>query len=228
MTLTVTDNLGATHSATATATITIAGGGPTTLIADDFNDNTRDALKWRLGAIMGTIYEGAGAADPLVGVFERNGRLEIVPRVNVPGDRYYGYMTNALDLTAASARVQCVQVPGGSANALLSLTKDSQNFLLMGYEGGVMFFDQTIAGHRDYTLINYNATQHRHWRIRHNAVNDTIVFETSPDGATWTAQRTTPRRLPMSSITVELSGGSWTPESNVGTVVFDNFAAERP
>ena len=228
VTLTVTDNLGATHSATATATITIAGGGPTTLIADDFNDNTRDALKWRLGAIMGTIYEGAGAADPLIGVFERNGRLEIVPRVNTPGDRYYGYMTNALDLTAASARVQCVQVPGGSANALLSLTKDSQNFLLMGYESGFMFFDQTIAGHRDYALINYNAAQHRHWRIRHNAVNDTIVFETSPDGATWTAQRTTPRRLPMSSITVELSGGSYQPESNVGTVVFDNFAAERP
>jgi PKD repeat protein len=227
-TLTVTDNLGLTNSASATVTITGGGTTPVTLLADNFDDNSRDAAKWRLGAIMGTIYEGAAAADSLVSVLERNSRLEITPRTNVAGDRYYGYLSNALDLTGASARVQCVQVPGGSANALLSVTKDSQNFLLFGYESGYLFCDQTIAGQRDYTLINFNAAQHRHWRIRHISAGDSIVFETSPDAVTWTAQRTVARRLPLGSVTVELSGGSYQPEGTPGTVVFDNFAAERP
>ncbi|MEQ1860005.1 MAG: PKD domain-containing protein [Chthoniobacteraceae bacterium] len=222
VTLTVTDNSGATHTASTTATIS-----PNVLLADDFNDNTPDPAKWRLGAILGTIYAGSAGADPLVLVAERNARLEITPRVGVGGDHYFGYLSNPLNLAGASVRVQAVQPPGGAADAILSLSIDGQNFAAMGVEGGYLFFDQTIAGQRTPTVINYNATAHRYWRIRHVVAGDTLAFETSADANTWTTLRSSPRRLPLGAVSIELSAGTWQNEAAPGIAAFDDLRAER-
>jgi len=224
-TLTVTDNAGATHS--ASTTVTIGNPPPAVLLTDDFNDNSRDTAKWNLGAVLGTIYAGASAADPLVQVFERNTRLEIAPRTGVNGDHYYGYLSLPLDLTGASVRVLVQQVASGDADTILSLSVDNQNFAAMGAESGYLFFDQTIAGQRSVTVLPYNATAHRYWRIRHVVAGDTLAFEASADGNTWNVLRSVSRRLPLNAASIELNAGTWKSEGAPGVAIFDDLRAER-
>lgn len=223
--LTVTDNAGATHTASTTATISTPS--PTVLLADDFDDNARDTAKWQFGAILGTIYSGAAGNDPLVQALERNARLEIVPRTGVSGDHYHGYLSAPLDLTGANVSVRVVQTAGGEADTFLTIGTDGQNFAAMGAEGGYLFFDQVVSGQRSVSIMSYQPAVHRHWRIRHATANDTLVFESSADGAAWTTLRTSPRQLLLGAARIELGAGTWQPESAPGTAIFDDLRAQR-
>lgn len=268
--LTVTDNAGASHTATTTAVITAPSnqapvavpGGPyggaigqaiafdgsastdpdgtiaayewrmgdttrlTTVLTDDFTDNTRDAAKWSVGAVFGTVYAGAAGYDPAITVAERSTRVEITPRTGQSGDRYAGYVSaTATDFTGGAASVEVQQVAGGFADTLLCVSKDSQNFALMVAEGGGLYCIQSVNGAFSVSGIGYNATQHRHWRIRHAAPS--IVFEASANGSSWAVIHSEPARFALTSTRVELGAGTWQPESAPGLAVFDNFKLTR-
>lgn len=57
-----------------------------------------------------------------------------------------------------------------------------------------IFFTEMIDGSGDSTSMTFDATDMRWWRIRHKIggllEDDTIFWDTSPDGADWTNQRT--------------------------------------
>lgn len=229
--LTVIDNRGGSGDATTTASITVPPPPPppgSGLVSDNFDDNSRDAQKWVLGSIVGTIYAGPAGVDPAVTVLERNQRLEITPRSSLFGDRYNGYLSAApLDFTGAHARVHVVEVVRGSSDAILAVCQDSRNLLMMGYELGILFFDQISNGSRDVGWITYDPALHRYWRIRHAAATDTIAYETSPDGIAWTTWRTVPRRIPITALRVELSAGTYESVASPGVAIFDDLSVGR-
>jgi PKD repeat protein len=218
VTLTVTDNRGGTASASATATI---AAPPGTLLTDDFSDNVRDSSKWVLGALQAT-------QDSLIPVLEQNQRLEIYPRANLAGVHYNGYLSaGTQDLTNAGASVEVVQVANGATtDTELALCLDGANFYQIVCESGRLYFQAVVGGARSTTSVAYSATQHRFWRIRHDPVANTILFETSADRVTWTTQRTVARQLAITALRIELSAGTWQALGAPGTAIFDNFRLE--
>ncbi|MBV9209500.1 MAG: hypothetical protein JOZ52_02660 [Acidobacteria bacterium] len=213
-----------TPTATPTATPTPQ---PVGALVDDFNDNAFDPAKWIYNTIQGAIYTGPTAWDATVPVLERNQRLEISPRLNVTGDHYNGYVfANGWNLTNARAGVEVIQTTGGTADTNLAVCLDSRNFYMISVENGQLRFEQVVNGSRTSTVIAYSSTQHRFWRIRHDPTADAIVFETSPDGQTWTAQRTVARQLAITVMRAEISAGTWQALAAPGTAVFDNFKLE--
>ena len=226
LTAKATDNLGAT-TVSAPVNITVNSSGAFGL-SDNFNDNTQDTSKWTFGTIQGAIYAGPSAWDATVPVLERNQRLEISPRANISGDHYNGYLSLATwNLTNARAAVEVVQTAsGGTTNSVLALCIDSRNFLMISTESGSLRFEQVVNGARSATAVTYNAAQHRFWRIRHDAIADSMIFETSIDGQTWTVRRTVARQLSISALTVEISAGTWQSVASPGTAFFDNFILE--
>ncbi len=226
LTARATDDDGATSISTI-VNITVGSVGATAL-TDDFNDNSQDTSKWTFGTIQGAIYSGPTAWDSTVPVLERNQRLEILPRAGISRDHYNGYVSVAAwNLTNSRASVEVVQVAdGGSTNTQLALCIDSRNFLMMSIESGLLRFEQVVSGARSTTSIQYNAAQHRFWRIRHEPAGDVMVFETSADGLAWTAQRTVARQLAITALKAEISAGTWEAVTAPGTTIFDNFRLE--
>ncbi len=270
ITLTVTDNRGGTHNATTTATINPPGniapvaraGGPyasafgqavtfdggtstdsdgtiasyqwflgdttklTNVLTDDFNDNTRDAVKWSVGAVFGTVFSGSAGYDPGITVAERNTRLEIALRANLAGDRYAGFVTAAAhDFTGGSASVEVVQAAVGAADTLLCVSKDSQNAALIVAEAGGLYFIQIVGGQFTVSNTTYSPAQHRHWRIRH--AGSLLMFEVSSNGASWLTLHSEPARFALTSTRIECGAGTWQAESAPGTAMFDNFRFAR-
>ncbi|HEV2762243.1 MAG TPA: N,N-dimethylformamidase beta subunit family domain-containing protein, partial [Pyrinomonadaceae bacterium] len=200
------------------------------VFSDNFDDNARDASKWALGTIQGTLYSGPSASDLTVPALEQNGRLEITPLLNLPGDHYNGFVSAAAwDMTGGSASVEVVSAPtDGAVDTELAVCLDGQNFYMIVQESGRLYFQDIVAGARNSSAAAYNPAQQRFWRIRHDPVGDLVLFETSADRLAWVVQRTIPRSLPLASVKFELSAGTWRIETLTGTARFDNFRLEKP
>jgi glucose/arabinose dehydrogenase len=199
---------------------------PPPALSDDFNDNARDAGKW----ILGTLNRPASDFDQQVIVAERNQRLEIVPRANVTGHHYNGYVSAALwNLTNGSASVEVVQTAASGPSTIFAMGTDSNNWFRFVVEDGRLYFQwDTPFGRDTGESILYSATAHRYWRFRHEPAGNLIVFETSPDGTNWNVQRSTASRMPITALRVELSAGTFGGVSGPGTAIFDNFKLESP
>jgi DNA-binding beta-propeller fold protein YncE len=196
-------------------------------LSDNFDDNTR-AAKWGFGTIQGAVKTGPSAWDSAIPVLEQNHRLEITPRANASGDHYNGYVSaGTYDFTNLGASVEVVQTASGDiTDTDLCLGINSQNFYLIEVEYGKLYFTQVVAGVRTEVSVSYSPSTHRFWRIRHDAASDTILFQTSSNGQSWTTWRTVPRQLALTAMKVELSAGTWKSVSAPGKAIFDNLAVE--
>lgn len=58
-------------------------------------------------------------------------------------------------------------------------------------EGALLYFEYVTAGVASNTSIAYSATTHAWWRVEDNGTS--VLWRTSPDGTTWTTQRTVTR-----------------------------------
>jgi subtilisin family serine protease len=183
-------------------------------LSDNFNDNVRDA-KWGVLATPGSI------------IAEQNGRLEVTPAAAMPN--YDGYKSvTTIDLTDTRAAVEAVSVPTTNGFATFyGLTDVSGNYFLLGVvSSGTLLFQQSVGGVVTNSSLAYNATQHRFWRFRHNRADDTVNWETSPDGVTWTTHRSIVTPFPITNLQVVLTGQKATATSPNDTVVFDNLWQE--
>ena len=193
--------------------------------SDNFDDNSRDAMKWKIGTTLGRLNSSAGQ-DLLIPVTESGGQLTVSARANQDGDHYNGYVSNvAWNLDNLGVSVEVVQVASNGADTIFALCKDPLNFVTMIVESGVLYFDHTAQGSRDITSIPYNATQHRFWRIRHAGHEEDaqVTFETSADGANWVIQRGDHPRFLVAAVYPEISAGTGISLANPGSAVFDNF-----
>ncbi|MDQ3920263.1 MAG: hypothetical protein M3348_17505 [Acidobacteriota bacterium] len=191
---------------------------------DNFNDNVMDTSKW----YKGVLNVPQSAYNPNVTVLEQNQRLEITPVANTSVWSHNGYVSSATyDFTGARASVQVPQVPtGGTAYAVFTAGIDSNNWYRITTTAGQIKFQDTVNGVKNSTILTYNATQHKFWRIRHNAATDTVDFLTSSDGKTWTTQRSVARQLSVTALHIELDAGTFEPVSSPGTAIFDDLRFE--
>ena len=185
--------------------------------SDNFNDNARDAKKWYT----------AGA--PGMTIVEQNGQLQITPPVATTG--YDGYFsTPTIDLTDARATVEVVQSTGlvyGIETDFELVEASTGNYVLFNVGGGGFLLQQRVNGVVSRTLLGYNAAQYRFWRFSHNRAADTINWEVSPDGATWTTLRSVPRPFPITNLQTQLYAGKYTATTTASTAIFDNLRIER-
>lgn len=205
----------------------LAGGGggatlgePSASFADDFDDNARDAAKWKLDAL-------AGSWDEQVSAVEQSGRLEVTPLASTAGAHYNGYLSaSTWGATDARARVQVSQATQGAAETVFTLSRDVNNWLRFVVQAGQLLFKSKLAGAEASASIAYDPAAHRWWSLRHDRARDEVSFETSADGRAWTRRRVVTHPFPLSAVTIELGAGSSASVADPGAAFFDNFLLE--
>ena len=108
----------------------------------------------------------------------------------------YLYSTNSFNFTGMAASVQAVSVPAATTGeAVLRVQASSTNYVDMYSAGAATInFRYTTGGTASSTSTTYNATSMAWWRIVYSA--GVMYWQTSPDDATWTTQRTVTSGLP--------------------------------
>ncbi|HEX8456366.1 MAG TPA: hypothetical protein VF656_03510 [Pyrinomonadaceae bacterium] len=192
----------------------------TVVLSDYFSKKAVSAQKWKPGSLTA----GSSFTDEGIEIAEEDGKLQVKPRAGVATRSYNGYVSaSAWDMTAAHARVEVLQTTAGTANTIFAVGIDSNNWYGFVIEGGKLYMQSKIGGKKNSTDIPYNATQHRFWRLRHEAMDNEILWETSTDGENWTVQRRLTPQLSLTNLYIYLGAGTYLNESNPGTAVFDNF-----
>ncbi len=233
--VTVTNSDGQSGTLAGGFTYSQASTVETVLLADDFNDNSLDTVKWNASNLF------SGFTDASLPVAETNQRIEIGPLLSAASGSHYAGIRSAsfYDFTNAYCYVEVVQAASSatSADTMFTIGKDASNYYRIYVEGGSIIFQKRIGGAK-VTLLSatYNPTNDRYWRIRHDAASGSVIFETAPNNGglpgTWTvrfseAWNTT--AVPVNSVLFEIKGGTWQAEANSpGKVIFDNFRAAKP
>jgi hypothetical protein len=192
----------------------------TVVLSDYFSNKAVSSQKWKPGSLTA----GSSFTDEGIEIAEEDGKLQVKPRSGVSTRSYNGYVTTSTwDMTAAHARVEVLQITEGTANTIFAVGSDSNNWYGFVIEGGKLYMQSKIGGKKNSTDIPYSATQHRFWRLRHEATDNQILWETSPDGENWTVRRRLTPQLSLTDLYIYLGAGTYLNESNPGTAVFDNF-----
>jgi hypothetical protein len=216
--------------------LTLTHTPATTIVSDDFNDNSIDTNTWDPNNLF------TGPTDTNVAIAETSQQLEIGPLLqNVSGSSYRGISTvNTYNFTGAHAYVELVQAPASNTNAdaIFTVGSDFNNQYRMYVSGGNLIGLRRQSAGRgaiEVTLfsISYNSTNHRFLRIREDS--GTMYMDTAPGSGgvpgTWTQQysETWNSLINTSAIIFELKAGTSQVEANApGTVIFDNFDAATP
>lgn len=186
----------------------------TSVMTDDFNDNRLDGTKWRYN----------NSSSPSF-VYEQNQRLEIPLQPNATG--YYGIQTmGTRDLREKTVSVELVQPTsqGGWVETYYQLKRDEANYYHMSVGAGSFVCDAWTNGVRDRTVLPYDASVGRFWRFRHDVASNTMNFETSADGNTWTTHKIVAVGFPLDSMYAVMLAGAWgTGNGAPGAAIFDNF-----
>jgi subtilisin family serine protease len=205
------------NSATPGIVVNPGTGSPNLLayaantISDNFNDTARDESKWL--APIGTDFA----------VAEQNGRLEITPGATATGNGGYASATT-VDLTDAriSVEVSMPQLINNFASYLL-LYSPTGEWIAFAAGGQVLMMRHAVNGVTQDTRVTYNPAQHRFWRIRHNRADDTVNWETSPDGVTWTTLHSMPRPFSITDLSTMLIAQKHEATTPTQTIAFDNL-----
>jgi hypothetical protein len=183
-------------------------------LSDDFNDNSLDQNKW-------TIMSPASPA-----VVSEQGQ---VIQIAIPASTAtYNGISSATpqDMRDKTMEVEVVQPTSqaGWAENSIQVALDGQNYYQIGAGAGSIVFRSVIAGVNDQTVLNYDMTAYRFWGIRNDQNTNTISFQTSPDGVTWTTRKRVTSGFSLSGVYFYVYAGAWgTGNSNPGVAKYDNF-----
>lgn len=208
LTAKATDNRGAIATSPAVRVST-----PT--FFDDFNDNSLNSSKWTVQAPTSSAV-----------LSEQNQQL----RITLPPSTatYNGVMSTATyDMRGGTVEVQQIQSvsQAGWAENMLKVELNAQNYLLINAGSGSLSLRSMVNGVNDQTTIPFTASAQRFWRIRHNQSANTVTFETSADGSTWTVCKTVTAGFSLTTVRFYLlAGASGTGNSSPGTAVYEDFS----
>ncbi|MFS8071354.1 MAG: hypothetical protein ACMG6S_33710 [Byssovorax sp.] len=186
------------------------GAGSVGVLADDFNDNL-------VGPLWG-IYEIGGTA------MEANHQAV----VSIPGApaKFAGFVsTIAYSLVGCHGSIEVVKAPQHpSTVAHLSFSPDPSSGVdrveVHQIDKSLVFTLVAGGAATDNCVIPYLPTAHRFWRVRETGGN--LLWETAPDGLTWTVQRR--EKTPAFASTVRVDFGVIPLAADLpGVGVFDNF-----
>jgi len=141
-----------------------------------------------------------------------------------------GHSTFADTLTSAAtwafagraATVQVTAVPAAtSGQAWMRILQNSTNFVAIGTIGPNLTFRNCVSGTNSDTSVTYNGTTHLYWRIAQAA--GVVTWQTSPDNAAWTVQRTVSSGLPvLTAASFQLAAGHSSGGDPDQSASFDN------
>lgn len=180
-------------------------------LTDNFDDNSVNTAKWPNNYNNGgnTLAETGGQ-----GVITLDGTTF----------GYSAYYTSVTyDLTGSFALIKAPTVPSNStsAQAYIKLAKDASNYVVLGKTSTNLYMQRTLAGVDSTTTTTYNSTDHLWWRISESG--GSILWDTSPNGITWTNQRSLAPGFAVTAVTVEIGAGCYQVETSPGSFAFDNF-----
>lgn len=211
--------VGVSSSAGAFSPPPAASGLDLDTFYDNFNDNSIDSSLWSRGSF--------GTNDSAVAVNEVGGQLEIVPRAGQTGSHYNGAISNrTYNFTDGIIFAEIVEISQSNSQTILAFGADNNNKVSMWAEGGNLRMALTVGGSSvGAASITYNSTSHRWWRLRHVPANDSIRFDTSPDGIIWTQRHSIARgSLNISAGKVNISAGTSGSVPAPGRARFDNLS----
>jgi hypothetical protein len=143
--------------------------------------------------------------------------------------------TNAYNLVGSGASVRVVQRPNvgsGGTEAIFSIVQarsgtDPDNSVDFNINGtNLLMRAFTASSSSSNTSITYDATAHAWLRIRELA--GSILWDTSPDGVTWTNRRTRVNDIAVWAMRVRFLVGYFGTETTPGTAVFDDLNLAAP
>lgn len=154
-------------------------------VTDNFDDNSIDGTKWD------AYPDGAGST-----VAESGEKAILTPGSSVAASyaTFDGVRTH--DLQADAVFVQVPQVTSGASETLLVLWHDGPNQLRLQIDGANLSCTKIVMSiETELANTPYDPATHMWWRIRESGGN--ILFDTSPNGNTWTnfATVATPLRV---------------------------------
>jgi PKD repeat protein len=204
----------------------------TTILVDDFNDNSIDTAKWTANELF------SGFTDTSLPVTETAQRFEIGPLLqNTGGSHYRGLrsITNH-DFTGGAAYVELVQAASLSTNgdAMFTIGPNVDNYYRIYVSGGDLIGLKKVGGAKTTLFsISYDSVNHRYLRIRHDASSGLIMETAASSGSgpgTWVQRYTEAwnSAVTLTSLLFEVKGGTSQAEANApGKVIFDNFTFKR-
>lgn len=185
-------------------------------LTDDFVSYAQDSSRWRTSTISGA--PGAGCAT------QGGGELEIrMPArqkrpfrtakdgyswLDVPS--FTGYVSrDSWDLTNKTATVEAFQSPDEvDASTYFGIGIDHQNWLRIVREDASLSFEASTAGSISKTSTRFSNTDHRWWRLQHDAVTKVLSFQTSPNGDVWTTMKRVAAPHWLTRSKIELQSGT--------------------
>jgi hypothetical protein len=180
------------------------------VLADDFNDNV-------VGPLWG-IYEISGTA------METNHQAV----VSIPGApaKFAGFVSkNGYSLLGCHGSIEVVKAPQHPSTVVhLSFSPDPSSGAdlveVHQIDESLAFMLVTGGVATDDCVIPYLPAAHRFWRVRETGGH--LLWETAPDGLTWTVQRR--EKTPAFASTVRVDFGVVPLAADLaGVGVFDNF-----
>lgn len=176
--------------------------------------------KWRVGTLTGSRVN----LDREIPIAAEGGRLEVTPRTSRPSRSFSGFVTILpRDMTSAHARVEVVQATENTADTIFAVGQDSNNWYGFVKEGDKLYLQIKVAGKKHSENVVYDPAEHRYWRLRHEATENLMLWETSADGTTWAILRSAQPEIPLTSLYVYAGAGTYVVEGAPGKAVFDNF-----
>jgi hypothetical protein len=174
--------------------------------SDNFNDGAQDLAKW---VKTFSVFAGHNAG---VTVVESGGVLTIQPISSV-SSAYNGYeAVNAYNFPDGSLAHISVTPSGATQNnneARFGLFVDAANYLTFAIYGNTPVITLRIrtAGVNSETTISYNSTTHKWVRFLRSGAD--ILFQTAPDGATWTTRRTVTPSFSLAAVKPVIFAGTF-------------------
>jgi|GEM_PF-390263 len=190
------------------------GPPPTPIFSDNFNSTTLDASKWSVVAPSSSAV-----------VSDNGQQLQISLQPSTAA--YNGvYSNSTYDLTGRMVQVEETQAVSqtGWCENYIQIALDGNNYFLMDSGAGSLLMRSMVGGVNNQTVLSFDPTAHRLWRIRHDQTANTINFETSSDGTNWVTRKVAAVGFSLSSLRFYLYAGAWgTGNSNPGAAKYDNF-----
>ena len=166
-------------------------------------------------AVSHSAVWGAGG----YGFTVRNGSLTLPAGPTYPTIR----SAKRYDLTGSQIVVRCLRVPNltRSTQTWLSLAAPSgDNALQTFWENGMLRCRELVDGTPRGASLPFSLAAHPYWRIRH--ASGVTYWETSADNAAWTVRYRATATIPITSLQVVLTAGSWGDETSVGAAIYDS------
>ena len=207
LTAQATDNRGAITTSAAVAVTTPA-------FFDDFNDNSLNTSKWTV----------LTPSSPAV-VSEQGQQLRITLPANTA--TYNGIGSNAtFDIRGGTVQVEQVQAvsQAGWVEDHLIIENDANNYFMLHTGAGSTVLRSMVNGVNDQLIIPYDPIAHHYWRLRHQLASNSVTFETSADGITWTTRKTAAAGFALTAVKFKLIAGAYgTGNSNPGASIYNDF-----